>query len=495
MVVESMSPTSSVGYLLEARWVSMSGLDLGIVVAYFALVMGVGVFSAKRAKTSDDYLVAGHRLGYGLSFSCLCALVLGGASTIGTTALGYEFGISGIWLVAMLGLGLVLVSVLLIRRIYDMKILTVAQLLSNRFGDKAGTISAIVSALYTMLVCATQIIAMGTILQGLAGWDSTLSMLVVGGVVVVYTILGGMWAITLTDFVQFILKVVGVMVIMLPAALSAAGGWGNLQSTLPSFYWDPTAIGWLAIIQYFFLYCLGAMVGQDIWQRFLTARSVKVARRSGIFAGVFALAYALTCALIGMCAQVIAPGMNDSQLAFATIAGDVLPQGLLGVVLASVLAVLMSTASGTLLASSSLLTNDVIRPLFMKHATKSGEERAVAFDEKALRTSKQTTAVVGVVAILVAVSLNNIIAALDASYAILSGALFFPIILGIFWKRATPRAAIMSIVCSSAVIVVGLAICGTTAIAPIVWGLVVSVVLMVGITLFDSRKLAADPAK
>lgn len=475
----------------------MTGLDIGIVVAYFLVIIGVGIYSSKQARTSSSYLVAGHRLGYGITFACLSAVLLGGASTIGSTALGYQYGISGIWLVSMLGLGLALVGLLLVKKIRELDVLTVAELLTKRFGAKAGVVGALVSALYTMMVCATQIIAMGTILRGFAGWDAATSMIVVGCIVVVYTILGGMWAITLTDFIQFILIVVGVMFVMMPMCVDAAGGIDAIRSTLPASYFDITSIGWPVIIQYVFLYCLGALVGQDLWQRYLTARSVKVARRSGVSAGVFILFYAVACTLIGMAAAVYMPGASDPQLVFAEMANQVLPTGALGIVLAAVLAVLMSTASGTLLASSSLLTNDLVKPALVYKRTKSkaSAKEQLEEDQLLLRASRRVTACVGAVAIVIAVSLNNVLAALDVSYAILSGALFFPIILGMFWKKATAHAALISIVASSAVILIGLTAMGTTAVEPIMMGLAVSAICMVGVSLFEQREFKGKSSR
>ena len=109
-----------------------------------------------------------------------------------------------------------------------------------------------------------------------------------------------------------------------------------------------------------------------------------------------------------------------------------------------------------------------------------------------LKASRRVTACVGAVAIVVAVWLNNVIAALDASYAILSGALFFPIILGMFWKKATAKAALASIVVSSVVILLGLGLMGTTAVEPIMIGLAVSGAIMVSVSLLDSRIKDAD---
>lgn len=477
----------------------MTGLDIGIVIAYFVIIIGVGIYASRKANTQENYMVAGHRMGFWVTFACLSAVLLGGTSTIGTTGLGWQNGISGMWLVTMLGIGLALVGVLLYKRIREEDVLTVAELLTKKFGPTAGILTAVVSAIYTMMVCATQIIAMGTILQSLAGWEPTLSMLVVGVIVVIYTILGGMWAITLTDLIQFFLIAAGILFIMLPFSLNAAGGMEALQANLPAEFWNLGNIGMDTIIQYFLLYLLGALVGQDLWQRYLTAKNVTVARSAGIASGVFIVIYGAACALIGMAALVYfnANGIevDSRQLVFATMANEVLPTGALGVVLAAVLAVLMSTASGTLLASSSLLTNDVFKPLSVYRRTRSGEAalEAVPSDHTMLRASRRMTAVIGVFAIIVAVALNDVIVALDVSYAILSGALFFPIILALFWQKATPHAAIISIAASTIAIFVGMAVLGVEALEPIMIGLAISLILMVGITLFENRNGAVPP--
>lgn len=497
----------------------MSAWDISIVVAYFLLLAGVALYSSRQAKDSSSFLVAGHRLGYGVTFACLSAVLLGGASTIGTTALGYRFGISGIWLVTMLGLGLALVGVLLIKKIRELEVLTVAELLASRFGPHVRVLSALVSSLYTMMVCATQVIAMGTILQTLASWDPIVSMVAVGVVVVAYTLVGGMWAITLTDFVQFLLIVGGIMFVMLPLCVSAAGGFDRIYTELPASYFDPTSIGIDTIVQYFLLYCLGAFVGQDLWQRYLTAKSVTVARRSGIAAGCFILLYALACAVIGMAAAVYMPGQDNAQLVFSQMTQQILPPGAFGLVLVAVLAVLMSTASGTLLASSSLLVNDVIKPLW--HTLEKRSEKASSQEKdsiagcsnannlgdlkahkqvpaagdklpiqekRALQTNRRAIAAIGGVAIIVAVCLNDVLVALDISYAILSGSLFVPCMMALFWRRASMRAAIISIAASSVVVLGGLVIMGAQATIPIIWGIIVSAVLMYVISICDFRR-------
>jgi SSS family solute:Na+ symporter len=178
-----------------------------------------------------------------------------------------------------------------------------------------------------------------------------------------------------------------------------------------------------------------------------------------------------------MCAFIILPDLGDPQNAFTSIAMVTLPAGLLGVVIASVVSALMSTASGTLLASSTLVVNDIIK----KYIGPKMSERQF------LKTSRITTLTIGVLTINVSIWIQDILVALDVAYAILSGAVFFPIILGFFWKRVTAKAAFYSILASMIVIIVGLVINGPSSTQPILYGLATSFVVITTITLLSSN--------
>ena len=472
----------------------MGGLDVAVIVVYFAAIIGLGIFGSRRAKTSEDYLVAGRKMGYPVTVACLSALTLGGASTVGTVGLGYRFGISGFWLVAMMGVGLILTGYIVVRKVGGMKLFTVSQLLEKRYGYTASTLSAVVSAIYTMMTCATQIIAMGAVFQVVAGWDAVASMVVVGLVVVVYSLLGGMLAVTMTDVVQFGFIVFGVLVILLPKSLGAAGGVENLVASVPAAFLDFGNIGFDTIVQYFLLYALGIMVGQDIWQRFFTARSIKVARRSSLGAGAFAVIYGASTAVIGMCAFIAMPGMQDPQLVLGTFASSILGSGVLGFVVAAILAALMSTASGTLIASASLIVNSLVNPATQLVRKRRGlpEPPSDEADRHTMHLARIMMAVVGVAAIGLAVTFGDIVIVLDVCYALLTGALFVPIMLGIYWKRATPKAAIASISVGSVSVFAALAVFGVESVVPIVIGLGVSLVVMVSVSLLGEAKHAAD---
>lgn len=456
---------------------NINTFDVIIMIAYLFLLVVVGIIGSRRAKTSEDYVLAGRNLGFFMYFGCLGAVILGGASTIGSTKLGYEFGLSGMWLVVMLGLGIMLLGVFLAKRISKLSVMTISEYLSRRFGVEVGLVSALIAATYAMMVSVTQVIGMGTILNVLLGWNLSVSMLVGGGIVLFYTILGGMWSVTMTDIVQFVIMTVGVFFIMLPLGLSKAGGWSSLQANLPETYFSLSGIGGQQIFQYFLLFALGMVVAQDIWQRILTAKTIKVARGGTVAAGIYSLLYGIAVAIIGMCAFVILPGLEDTQNTFASMAVAILPSGVLGLVIAAVVSALMSTASGTLLASSTLISNDIIKRFFKKDVT----------DQQYLKLSRIVTTVIGILTIVCALWIQDVLVALDVAYAVLSGGIFTPVVLGLFWKRATAKAAFFAIIASTIVILAGLVIQGITATTPIVYGIAVSFVVMIVVSLATTQ--------
>ncbi|TDL82831.1 sodium:solute symporter [Peribacillus frigoritolerans] len=450
----------------------MQLIDTLVVLVYFAVLIGVGVIGSKKAKTSEDFNLAGRNLGMFMYLGCLSAVILGGAATIGTAKLGYIYGISGIWFVTMIGLGIIILGTIFIKKIDSLKITTISELLGKRYTSETRLLSAIVAAIYTLMVAVTQVIGMGAIINVLLGWNITTSMLVGGGIVLFYTILGGMWSVTVTDIIQFVVMTIGIFFIMLPMSISKADGWGNLLTQLPQTHFSFASIGYQQIFQYFLLYALGMVVSQDIWQRVFTAKSNKIARSGSIFAGFYSIAYALAGSIIGMCAFIVIPSISNPQNTFAEMAIAILPAGILGLVLASVCSALMSTASGTLLASATLITNDILKQYFMKNMT----------DKQLLRASRITTLIVGLIAITFSIWIQDVLVALDVAYAILSGAIFIPLVMTFFWKKATPNAGFYSILVSTVVVLAGLFFEGLTSTNPIIYGMSSGFIVLVGIS-------------
>lgn len=226
-----------------------------------------------------------------------------------------------------------------------------------------------------------------------------------------------------------------------------------------------------SIFSYFLLYFFGMMIGQDIWQRALTAKSGRVLKLGTIISGIYCIIYAISGALIGMSAKVLLPNLSDPQQALPQLAVALLPHSLLGVVFAAVAAAIMSTASGTLMAASTVLVNDILLPL-----------RPVNIQEKLIiKYTRITTFLLGLSAIGIGTWLKQIVVALDVAYALLSGSIFIPVVAAFFWKRVSAQVTIVSMVLSAVVVVLGLIIEGISSLNPIIYGVVCSgLVILIG---------------
>ena len=184
-------------------------LDTIVIAVYFAVMLGAAWWGFRRAKTADDYLVAGQGSATPMFIGTLSAVVLGGASTVGTVSLGYEHGISGAALVFMIGLGLIGLGVLLSRRLVKAGVYTVPELMAKRYGVSPAIVSAAIMSAYALMIAVTSTIASGTVFNSLLNVSTTAAVLIAGGVVVLYCVTGGMWSLTLTDIIQFGIMTVG----------------------------------------------------------------------------------------------------------------------------------------------------------------------------------------------------------------------------------------------------------------------------------------------
>ena len=284
------------------------------MVVYLVAMLAFGWWGKSRTKNNSDFLVAGRRLGPFLYTGTMAAVVLGGASTVGGVGLGYKFGISGMWLVVAIGAGVLLLSLLFASTIQKLKIYTVSQMLTLRYGSESTQASGIVMLAYTLMLCATSTGAYATIFVVLFGWDRALAIAVGGAIVLVYSTIGGMWSITLADQVQFVIKTVGIFMLMLPFTLNAAGGLDGIRCRVDASFFQIDGIGVQTIITYFVVYTLGLLIGQDIWQRVFTAKTPTVARWGGATAGIYCILYGVAGALIGLGARVALPDIDVANL-------------------------------------------------------------------------------------------------------------------------------------------------------------------------------------
>jgi SSS family solute:Na+ symporter len=437
----------------------MAKLDLIVVIAYMLGILAAGFWAKYKATTQDQFLVAGRSVGPWLYSGTLAAIVVGGASTIGGVKLGYLYGISGMWFVFMFGLGILVLSVVFVERILGLNLYTVPELLERRYTASARMAGGVVMVGYDLMVSVTATIAVGSVMEVIIGMPRNTAILMSSAVMVAYSVLGGMWSLTLTDIIQFVIKTIGILFILLPGAILHAGGFAGLHAHLPSAFFSLTNIGASKVVSFFVLYFFGIIIGQDVWQRVFTARSVRVARKGGIGVGFYCLLYALAGALIGMAGRAFLPPLANPDAAFAEIVNAVLPVGLRGLLLAAALAAIMSTASACLLAASTVLLEDVYLPIRGAHNAGS------------VTQSRVVTLALGAVMTLLACIMHDVIAAITVAYDLLVGGLLVSIIGAMIWRRGTTKGALASIGLGSALVVIALTIFGIDSDVPIYLGL------------------------
>lgn len=472
-------------------------VDYTVIVVYLLGMLAMGWWGMRRARSKSDFLVAGRRLGPAMYSGTMAAIVLGGASTIGGVGLGYQYGLSGAWMVFTIGLGLLALSLFFSARIARLRVYTVSEMLDLRYGGRAGVISGVVMWAYTLMLAVTSTIAYATIFDVLFDLNRTVSIVIGGAIVVAYSTLGGMWSITLTDMVQFVVKTIGVLLLLLPIAVVRAGGFAEMRAKLPTGYFDPLGIGGETIFTYVLIYTFGMLIGQDIWQRVFTAGSDRTARWGGTVAGTYCLVYAVAGAVIGTAAKVLYPRLPSADDAFATIVKDQLPVGVRGLVLAAALAAVMSTSSGALIACATVANNDIWSRLrgAVRRGGATGTDAAGdgadsgAHDE--VRGNRAFILLMGVVVICAAIALNDVVQALTVAYNLLVGGLLVPILGGLLWRRGTVQGALAAVTVGGLSVIGLMAWFGILANEPVYYGLLSSLVAYVVVS-FATRP--TDPA-
>ncbi|BAP41149.1 sodium:solute symporter [Pseudomonas sp. StFLB209] len=454
-------------------------LDISVVLLYALGMLLLGWYGMRRARNPEEFLVAGRNLGPAFYMGTMAATVLGGAATVGTVRLGYVHGLSGFWLCAALGVGIIVLNLFLARPLLKLRIFTVTQILERRYTPMARQASAVIMFAYALMIGVVSTLAIGTVLQVLFALPFWSALLLGGGVVVVYSSIGGMWSLTLTDIVQFVIKTVGLMFVLLPICLYRVGGWDELVARLPSSAFSLTTIGYDTIITYFLIYFFGILIGQDIWQRVFTARSEGVARVAGSMAGVYCVIYGLVGALIGMCAKVLLPELDSPNNAFAAIVKSALPDGIRGLVIAAALAAMMSTASAGLLAASTTITEDLLPRL------RGGRESSLGM-------ARLFTLLTGLLMLAIALIVNDVIGALTLAYNLLVGGILIPMLGAIYWKRATTAGAIASMSLGCLAALVFMFKDGLEANTPIYYSLSLGLVSFVLVSLLTRPRPAAE---
>jgi Na+/proline symporter len=343
---------------------------------------------------------------------------------------------------------LVLVAVFFARAFYRMDLLTIGDFYHKRYGKSVEVFTSLVITLSYLGWAAAQLTALGLVLSVLGqsaghAW-MTIDVCIVAGAVIVmfYTVLGGMWSVALTDMIQTVLIIASLLANM-------AGGVGNVVSSAQAagrlqLFPRGGADEWLPFIAGFITAALGSIPQQDVFQRVTSAKDEKTAVRGTLLGGSFYFIFAFVPMFIAYSAVVIDPS-------YLTLFGSederevqrILPQLIIEktpfwaqvVFLGALVSAILSTASGTLLAPSSLFVENVLRPFFPEIKEKN-----------MLRLLRGVLVIFAVCATLQAISSNaTMYEMVQGAYSVCLVGALVPLATGIYWKRATTQGAIYSI--------------------------------------------------
>ncbi len=403
-------------------------LDKIIIALYFAGMIAVGIYAYRRgrASSSDGFFVAGRKSGTLLLAGSLCATFMGSSVVVGMAGRGYSTGLPGTWWLLVGAIGLAVLGLFLAHKVRRFGLYTLPELVEKQYGREAGMAASLVIVVAWIAIIAAQIIAAGKVLNVLVpSWDLEALMAISTAVFIVYTVLGGQYSIIRTDFVQFGILTLGI-VISLGLVLDDVGGIGGLQDNLPSeFFSFPVnnRFGWYDWVLFLILTGATYVVGPDIYSRLFCAKDEKTARSAALTAAVIGVPIAFIIVLIGMGARVLYADIPAEE-AFPTVIRELLPIGLSGVVIAALLAAIMSSADTVLLTTSTIFSVDMYKKIFPKTS-----------DIRSLLVSRIAIIIFGIVALLVAMHLKGIISSLFYSYTIFTSGIVVPVVAGFFKER------------------------------------------------------------
>lgn len=430
-------------------------MELAIIALYLVAIFGIGIYCNKFNNNIDDYLLAGRRLGVGLTTFTLVATYFGGGYVIGVGGEAFNNGLSAYWSPIAGAVGILAVC-LILKRMEGMKVCTVTEIMENRYNSPMlRLLTTILSLLALVGILAGQVTSAGSVLASLGVGSTTTCAIIVAVFFIGFTAFGGLWAVTVTDFIQIIIAGVGLIAATIFVVVKG-GGWdvisAQIQATnVPDNYFsllqgtEPSYVLWLILPM--FIYTL---IGQDVYQRLFAAKDTKTAYKSAILAFVILLVICFFPVILGMAGRALFPELEVSSLVVPTVIRAMLPPVFSGFTLAAIIAAVVSTADSILTAATSHVVNDLYVRYFCKDDT---EDPAV--QKKLLNISRLMTLVIGVISVVVALAIPSVLMVLNSSYTLFTAGVFSPVVAGLLWKKATKIGAFAGLFSGLAFVALG----------------------------------------
>ncbi len=411
------------------------GIVITIIGLFFAGLILIGYVSSKKNKTEEDYFVAGRKLNKWTAANTMAATAIGSGTTIGVCTLAYNNGIAAGWILIGFSLGFVLIAVLIGKKIYNLNVLTLTDVIGSRFNQNVRKLTTILVLISYVGIACAQFIALGHIVSVLLGLNFKIAVIICGIIVISYTTMGGLNALSITDSYQLIINLIGVMVILPILGFISTHGFSDIISSVPKGYLNMGSFGWATTIGFFSWIIPQAFLSQELWVRIFACKNEKVAVESTLIASVgIYIPYAISVVSVGLIAATLLPAGLEGDSVLPSLITHLGNPVIEGILLAGLIAAVMSCADSVLLVSSSNLIHDFWGKTL---------GREVKND---LRASRIGVVVIGILGIVLAMYAPNITTIMQTMATPFVGAIF-PITLAMFfWKKVTNTGAIVTII-------------------------------------------------
>lgn len=414
----------------------MVALDWIAVSVYLAILALITWQSLKRVSGPEDFALAGRRLTAPVLFATMAASLLGGGSGVGTA--GETFSSGYVYMLAAFSLPLqtLLVGYFVAPRLNSYRSAqTVGDVMGHHYGSAVRLLSGVLSVCLCAGVLGGQVLAVGVIFNSLLGVSVTAGILLGMGVVLVYSTVGGMWAVVQTDVLQFVLLAIFIPVTLV-VAVNEIGGAAVLVESVPSAHLTVSGDWSLALFASTFVaILLGETLAPPYTQRAFTTPNPQGARRAFVASGLFAFGFFFLTATVGLVALVEFPDISPDA-AMSTVVSDVLPAGIRGLILVALVAVIMSTCDSFLNSTAVVFVRDIYEPFIHP-----GVSAATS-----LTVQRLATLVVGAAAIAFALSATSIIDLFLNIYSLWAPTIVLPLVLAVVWGFSSKPAALAAIV-------------------------------------------------
>jgi len=443
-------------------------IEILIIILYMVAMLAIGFIVQRRGNVENakGYLIANRNVGPWMIGGTLFATFWGGGMVLGGAGAAYSGYLLGTiadpWASGATLLILALFFVTILRK---MKIASLGEMYRIRYGERAAVIATFLSLPTLIFWTAVQILAIGKIINVLIGLPALESGIIAGAIVIIYTYLGGMLAVIITDNIQAVIILLGLAV-LIPAGISYVGGFEVIASSTPDHFWsilpvegapggmDVSLVGLLAWCAAWCGMGLGSLASLDITQRVFCARDDDAARKGLVIGASLYWTAGLGPIFIGLIGIVmiqnglIDPSIlaEDPELIVPILAKTLLEPWMMAIFVGSLIAAIMSTSSSTIFASAAVLSTLFIKESVSNHA---GEQQRI------LRLTRYLVIVVGVFCIGVSLLANGLYDLMIFGFTLLFACLFWAVVCAIFWKRANGPGCIASMVTGFGTVIAG----------------------------------------